>query len=55
MKFPEPKLVDLPKKPKLTEDMKEMLIEFMDIDVMDDELMDAWAVDMFMGGEDGDE
>ena len=33
--------------------MKEILIDHMDIDAMDDELMDVWAVDMFMGGEDG--
>ena len=48
MKYPEPKLADLPKKPKLTEEMKDILIEHMDIDIMDDELIDACAVDMWV-------
>ena len=55
LKFSEPKLAKLPKKPKLTQEMKDMFIKHMDINNMDEELLDAWAVDMFMGGENGNE
>ena len=55
LKLPEPKLTDLPKTPTLTEEMKDLLIEHMEIDLMDDELLDVWAVDMFMDSEEGND
>ena len=54
LKFPEPKLKDLPKTARLTEEMKNLLIDQMDIMKMDDELLDGWAEEMFMGGGDDD-
>ena len=43
MKYPEPKLTDLPKKPVLREEMVALLKEYMEVDLMSDELIEAWA------------
>ena len=46
MKFPEPNLADLPKTPKLTDEMIALLKEYMEIDLMSNELIEAWAEDI---------
>ena len=47
LKFQEPKLEELPQIPKLSNEMTAFFIEHMNIDLMDEELLDAWAVEMF--------
>ena len=46
MKYQVPKLSDLPVTPTLTDDMKAMLMEYMDIEMMSNELIEAWAEDI---------
>ena len=55
LKFQEPKLEELPQIPKLSNEMTAFLIEHMDIDLMNVELLDAWAVEMFGFAGDDDE
>ena len=43
MKYDAPKLCDLPEKVKLSQEMSSYMMEHMDINMMDNELIDAWA------------
>ena len=52
MKFSEPKLENLPQKPQLPEEMTALLKEHMDISLMNDELIDAWAEEIAGGADD---